>query len=76
MTIKNMIIENVRGIGQLKIDSKILKNRPNILVAPNGFGKTSIATAFRFAADQTSIKVSAEDRHQHDENKKARIELE
>lgn len=71
-----MTIENIRGIGQLKIDSKILKNRPNILVAPNGFGKTSIATAFRCAADQTSIKVNCEDRFQHDDNRQAKIVLE
>jgi hypothetical protein len=33
MTIKNLKVENVRGIGQLNIGSNILKNRPNILVA-------------------------------------------
>jgi len=76
MTIKNIMIENVRGIGQLRIDHKILKNRPNILVAPNGFGKTSIATAFKCAADQTSIRLGNEDCHQHDDNKQATIELE
>lgn len=76
MTIKNLKVENVRGIGQLSIDSNILKNRPNILVAPNGFGKTSIATAFKCAAEQTSIKLEDEDRHHHDDNKKAVIELE
>ena len=76
MTIKNLKVENVRGIGQLSIGSNILKNRPNILVAPNGFGKTSIATAFKCAADQTSIKLEDENRHHHDDNKKALIELE
>lgn len=76
MTIKSVAIENVRGIDLLKIDSKILRNRPNILVAPNGFGKTSIATAFKCAADQTSIKLGDEDRHQHDDGKQAKVELE
>ena len=76
MTIKNICIENIRGIDLLTIDADILKNRPNILVAPNGFGKTSIATAFRCAADQTSIKVRGEDRHKHEENRKSKIELE
>ena len=75
MTIKKIIIQNVRGIERIEIDSEILKNRPNILVAPNGFGKTSIATAFRCAANQTSIKVNLEDRHKHDDTKKAKIEL-
>lgn len=76
MTIKKLKIENVRGIGQLSIDSNILKNRPNILVAPNGFGKTSIATAFKCAAKQTSIKLEDKDRHRHDDTMKATIELE
>lgn len=76
MKIKSVKIENVRGIGQLSIGSDILRNRPNILVAPNGFGKTSIATAFKCAANQTSIKLEDEDRHYHDDNKKALIELE
>lgn len=75
MTIKNLKIKNVRGIHQLNIDSSILKNRPNILIAPNGFGKTSIATAFKCAAEQTSIKLEDRDRHNHDASKKALIEL-
>lgn len=76
MPIKNIIIENVRGLSRLNIESKILKNRPNILVATNGFGKTSMATAFKCAADQTSIKLEYEDHHQHDNSKQATIELE
>lgn len=75
MTIKSILIKYVRGINQLKIDSKILKNRPNILVAPNGFGKTSIATAFKCSSDQTSIKLGIDDRYQHNEEKEAKIEI-
>lgn len=44
MTILEIKIENVKGIQSLKVNDRILKNRPNILVACNGFGKTSIAT--------------------------------
>lgn len=76
MKINQIKIENVRGIERLLITSPILRNRPNILVAPNGFGKTSIATAFKCAAEQTSIKLKDEDRHHHDDKKKAKIELE
>ena len=75
MTIRNITIKNVRGIDQLGINSAIRRNRPNILVAPNGFGKTSIATAFKSAADQTSIKLKDEARYGHDDTKKATIEL-
>lgn len=76
MTIKNICIENTRGIDRLTINADILKNRPNILVAPNGFGKTSIAAAFRNAAHQTFIKICDGDRHQHDETRKSKIKLE
>ena len=76
MTILEINIENVKGIQSLKVNDRILKNRPNILVACNGFGKTSIATAFKHAANQTSIKLPDEVRHQHDVAKVAKISLE
>jgi len=76
MAIHNITIKNVRGIAQLSINSTIRRNKPNILVAPNGFGKTSIATAFKSAAEQTSIKLKDEARHGHDDTRKAKIELE
>lgn len=76
MTILEINIENVKGIQSLKINDRILKNRPNILVACNGFGKTSIATAFKHAANQTSIKLPDEVRHQHNAAKAAKISLE
>lgn len=75
MTIHEINIENVKGIQSLKIQDVILKNRPNILVACNGFGKTSIATAFKYAANQTSIKLPDDVRHQHDDTKPASISL-
>ena len=75
MAIHNITIKNVRGIEQLSINSTIRRNKPNILVAPNGFGKTSIATAFKSAADQTSIKLKDEARHGHDDTREAKIEL-
>lgn len=46
MHIKKIEIQNVKGIDDLVISQPIFANRPNILVAPNGFGKSSIATAF------------------------------
>ncbi|WVN42165.1 hypothetical protein AOB54_01930 [beta proteobacterium MWH-UniP1] len=76
MTILEINIENVKGIRSLKINDRIFKNRPNVLVACNGFGKTSIATAFKHAANQTSIKLPVEARHQHDVAKSAQISLE
>ncbi|MDQ6988542.1 MAG: hypothetical protein Q9M19_01575, partial [Mariprofundaceae bacterium] len=46
MTIENITIENVKGIEHKSFDLNILPNRPSLLVAPNGFGKSSFATAF------------------------------
>ena len=46
MNIKSITIDNVRGFEHWTLEQAILPNRPNILVAPNGFGKSSIATAF------------------------------
>jgi hypothetical protein len=46
MSIRRIKIENVRGIKSLEIADVLHPNKPIIFVAPNGFGKTSIATAF------------------------------
>ncbi len=43
MVISKIEISNIKGIGNLTINQNIYPNRPNILVAPNGFGKSSLA---------------------------------
>ena len=44
--IKVIEIENIKGIQLKRFVLDIAHNRPSLLVAPNGFGKSSIATAF------------------------------
>jgi hypothetical protein len=44
--LKVIEIENIKGIGLKRFELDITPNKPSILVAPNGFGKSSIATAF------------------------------
>lgn len=39
-------IDYIKGISQRSFPLNILPNKPSLLVAPNGFGKSSIATAF------------------------------
>ncbi|TDE52894.1 hypothetical protein [Flavobacterium sp. GT3P67] len=39
-------IENIKGIQNKRFELDILPNKPSLLVAPNGFGKSSLATAF------------------------------
>ena len=46
MVITNIEVRNIKGITKLVINQNIQPNRPNILVAPNGFGKSSLAAAF------------------------------
>lgn len=46
MVITEIHIENIKGIRSFDLNQFIQPNRPNILVAPNGFGKTSLAVAF------------------------------
>ena len=60
MVINSITIENVKGIERLEIKQTIQPNRPNILIAPNGFGKSSIAIA---------NKIELEDENMHNGNK-------
>lgn len=46
MKIINIKINNIKGIENKDMEVEIFANKPNILVAPNGFGKSSIACAF------------------------------
>lgn len=39
--ITNVTIEKVKGIGYKSFDLEIQENKYNLLVAPNGFGKSS-----------------------------------
>lgn len=44
--IKVIEIENIKGIQLKRFALDISHNKPSLLVAPNGFGKSSLATAF------------------------------
>lgn len=46
MNINSVEITNVKGIGNRLFQLDLQPNKPNILVAPNGFGKSSFALAF------------------------------
>lgn len=46
MSISEIEITNIKGIEHKKFQLHLLPNKPNLLVATNGFGKSSIATAF------------------------------
>ncbi len=46
MKIKTIEITNVKGIGNKSFILDLLPNKPNLLVAPNGFGKSSFSIGF------------------------------
>lgn len=60
MNINRLVIDNIKGIKHLDINQVLYPNRPNILVAPNGFGKSSIATAF-LSLKSKKIELNKED---------------
>ena len=68
MVITRIEINNIKGIEHLVINQNIQPNRPNILVAPNGFGKSSFALAFKtLVANKIVLKPEEEPNPLHGE---------
>ena len=65
--ITNITISNIKGYGitDNSIDVNIDPSRVNILVAPNGFGKSSIAVAFK-SLKKTKLDVETSALHNQD----------
>jgi len=64
--IKTICIENVKGFGNRKcFDLNIYPNKPSILVAPNGFGKSSLTTAFN---SLNGNRIDLHKNHRYQEN--------
>ncbi|MFI3326840.1 MAG: hypothetical protein R3Y35_11810 [Clostridia bacterium] len=74
MKIKKINIENVRGISSQEIIADIYPNKPTFFVAPNGFGKSSIATAFN-SINRNKIDVIEENKYKNDKELNSIIEL-
>lgn len=72
--IESISIENVRGIKNRTFPLNIIPNKPSLLVAPNGFGKSSFAAAF--AALRTKrIELPKEHHHLGDESLAPKLTL-
>ena len=65
MNITSIQIKNIKGIENKSFKLDLPPNKPNILVAPNGFGKSSFACAF---ASLQNNKISVHDNHLHQNN--------
>ena len=72
--IKSIHIQNIKGIRDKKFELNIVPNKPSILVAPNGFGKSSFATAFN-AMNNSRILLNDDDYHEEDHSNSPKITL-
>lgn len=68
MTISMIDIKNIKGIDHKQLGVTVLPNKPNLLVAPNGFGKSSIATAFA-CMNSRRLTLEKADHHREDESR-------
>jgi ABC-type cobalamin/Fe3+-siderophores transport system ATPase subunit len=70
--LKVIQIENIKGIENKRFELNIIPNKPSLLVAPNGFGKSSFATAFNSMNNRRIVLVK-DDCYEEDETKAPRI---
>jgi hypothetical protein len=65
MCISEIEINNIKGISSKSFKVQLLPYKPNLLVAPNGFGKSSIATAFA-SMNTKRIDLAQKDHYKED----------
>lgn len=66
--IKRIRIENIKGKSSFDLGfTHFVANQPNIIVAPNGYGKSTLATAFK-AASNGRMKLDIRDIYKKDPN--------
>lgn len=75
MTISKIHIENIRGFEKVSLTVNLRPNCTNIVVAPNGFGKSSISTAFNCARG-SKLNVDEKDKHKKNETAVSRFSIE
>lgn len=72
--IKSIKIENVKGIGNKEFELDLIPNKPSIMVAPNGFGKSSFAAAFN-NMNSNGIRLDKDIFHNNDESNKPKVTI-
>lgn len=72
MTISQIEIRNIKGISHKCFNVQLKAYKPNLLVAPNGFGKSSVATAF---SSMNTQRMDLADKDHHKEDLKLEPEL-
>lgn len=74
MKITALEISNIKGIGHKSFQLDLVPNKPNILVAPNGFGKSSIAIGFD-SLRSNKIELSEKNYHKKDDSNRPVLSL-
>ncbi|MBR4689764.1 MAG: ATP-binding protein [Bacteroidales bacterium] len=74
--ISEIQVKNIKGFGDASIPIKvsILPNKVNLLVAPNGWGKSSLTAAFE-SLRSNKIDVSKENKYKQDETLDSELKL-
>lgn len=72
--IKVITIEYIKGIQSKSFSLDIYPNKPSLLVAPNGFGKSSLATAFN-SMNRNRIALKDDDFHSENSAHPPRIAI-
>lgn len=72
--IKSIHIKNIKGIHNKNFILNIIPNKPSLLVAPNGYGKSSIATAFN-SMNNNRILLSQDDFYRGNIDNKPQISI-
>lgn len=72
MQIKSIQIKNVRGIHDKIITLDMIPNKPSILVAPNGSGKSSFAFVFQWL-NRLRLKLEKDDAYDGNVNNKPQL---
>jgi len=74
MIINSIEIRNVKGLDNKVFNLDLASNKPNILVAPNGFGKSSFAIAFD-SLKSNKIELSKNNLHKDNPTNKPYLAL-
>lgn len=74
--IKKIRIENIKGKGNLELEfTNLTANQPNIVVAQNGYGKSTIAKAFKLAT-KGKINMKKQDFFENNKDNHPKLEIE
>lgn len=74
MKISTIEITNIKGIAYKKFQLDLSPNKPNILVAPNGFGKSSFAIGFN-SLKNNKIELEEKNYHKKDDSNRPVLSL-